>query len=201
MSSKLKVFTVSLLTSCCATAVSSQTLGTFNGAGQGWFVSGAIGVNGYAGEYDGERSFGSRVSIGGEVSVGKWITPVVGVRIQTGGYNMQGITASLQEERINYGLVHGDIMVDAIAFFKGVDKERFYTFIPYMGFGSGLRPNKDYNSFIFALGGVNRFRLSEHLDANVELKGVLFNDKFDGTTGGRKHDGSLTLTAGFTYNF
>lgn len=201
MTNKLRGFAAGFLTLFCVNTVSSQSLWTVNSAQEGWFVSGAIGAHGYVGDFDRQRNFGSCISVGGEVAVGKWITPLVGLQLQAGGYNMQGMNASLSNESFNYGLVHGDIMVDAVALFGGVNEERFYTFVPYMGFGSGIRTNSAYNGFIFTMGGVNRFRLSDHVDANVELKGVLFQDKFDGAVGGRKHDGALALTAGFTYKF
>lgn len=201
MTRKLKGVIIGFLALFSTNFVSSQTLGTFNSANQGWFVSGGIGVNGYVGEFDSNRKFGSRISIGGEVAIGKWIMPAVGFRLQAGGYNMQGVNASYSKESISYGLIHGDIMMDAMTLLDGIDKERFYSFVPYMGFGGGIRANSIYNGFIFTMGGINRFRLSDHLDANIELKGVLFQDKFDGTTGGRKHDASLTLTTGFTYKF
>lgn len=47
---------------------------------------------------------------------------------------------------------------------------------------------------------LNRFKVSEHLDINVELK-VIVGDKLDGCASGKKGEGAAALTAGLTYNF
>lgn len=185
----------------------AQDRWTIHDAKDGWFVSGAIGVSGYVGDYDSHRETGDRISIGGDISVGKWLNPVAGLRLQTGVYNVQGGAWNKGknesvDENWNYALLHGDIMVDAVTLFGGVKEDRFYTFIPYMGFGYGLhRHDHRNNSFAFLLGGVNKFRLSSHVDANIELKGVILKDRFDRQLGDHKKDGAVTLTAGFTYNF
>ena len=51
------------------------------------------------------------------------------------------------------------------------------------------------------VGVLNRFKVSEHLDINVELKGNLVGDKLDGCASGKKGEGAAALTAGLTYNF
>lgn len=185
----------------------AQDKWAFHDAKSGWFISGAVGVAGYVGDYDGLRRDGDRVSIGGDMAVGKWLNPVVALRMQAGGYNVQGAgwNKSAQksvDESWNYVLIHGDIMVDAVTLFGDAKEDRFYSFIPYMGFGSGVHlRGRDNNSFAFLLGCVNKFRLSNHLDANIELKGVILRDQFDRQVGAHRKDGTAMLTAGFTYNF
>lgn len=186
---------------CFAGSAMAQDKGTAYKFGERWFISGSVGVNAYVGDYDGQRKFGDRISIGVEGSVGKWLTPVWALRLQGGVYNAQGMNAH-SKEGWNYALAHADVMVDAMTLFKGVDEERCYSFIPYVGFGAGLhRRNGKDNTFAFGVGAVNRFRLSEHLDANIELKAVLVNDRFDRQRGGRSGEGAASMTVGFTYNF
>ena len=45
------------------------------------------------------------------------------------------------------------------------------------------------------------FRLTSCLDLNLDSRGTLVNDDFDGEPGGRKGEGVLTATLGLTYKF
>lgn len=176
-------------------------------AKSGWFVSGAIGAGTYVGDADGFRRKGDRISIGGDAAVGKWLTPSLALRLQMGGYNMQGARFDKRKntgvkEAWNYGFVHGDVMIDAMTLFGGVKEDRFYSFIPYAGLGKGLHTGGNKNACTgLTVGAVNKFRLSGHMDAIIELKGIIFPDRFDWVSGGRGKDGAAHLTAGFTYNF
>ena len=51
-------------------------------------------------------------------------------------------------------------------------------------------------------GIINRFRVSSAVDINIEIGGMLAEDKFDGEIGGKHgYDGVASLTAGLTYRF
>ena len=75
--------------------------------------------------------------------------------------------------------------------------------IPYIGAGwahSYTRPHT--NSATFNAGIINRFRLSNAVDLNLELSATGLEGKFDGEHGGKRdYDGILGATVGVTYYF
>lgn len=50
-------------------------------------------------------------------------------------------------------------------------------------------------------GLLNSLRLSSALDLNLDLRGTMVNDEFDGEPGGRGGEGMFTATIGLTYKF
>lgn len=59
-----------------------------------WFVNIAGGINVYEGEYDHKVTLGNRLSPTLDISVGKWITPAYGVRLQYAGLQAKGLTTT-----------------------------------------------------------------------------------------------------------
>ena len=59
-----------------------------------WFVNIAGGINVYEGEYDHKVTWGNRLSPALDISVGKWITPAYGVRLQCAGLQAKGLTTT-----------------------------------------------------------------------------------------------------------
>ena len=50
-------------------------------------------------------------------------------------------------------------------------------------------------------GIINRFRISNAIDINLELSAMGAEDKFDGTVAGKGYDGVFSATLGLTYHF
>lgn len=170
-------------------------------ANEKWFVSGSVGAGVYVGDYDMHAQFGNRISITGDVSGGKWITPVLGARLQISGMHASGEAMNGRSESWNFMMYHADIMVDVLNWWCGVDEERTYSLIPLVGGGVANAPGLNTTTGVLTVGVLNRFKVSEHLDINVELKGNLVGDKLDGCASGKKGEGAVALTAGLTYNF
>lgn len=169
-------------------------------ANEKWFVGAGAGVHFFVGESDRKALFGDRVSPGGELNVGKWITPALAVRMQLEGVHMTGAYENGKKESWNFLHAHVDAMVDVISLWKGVDEERTYSAIPLVGIGVASALKKDRTVPSFTLGLLNRFRVHESLDLNVEVKGSIVGDKLNGISQGRG-EGDASLTAGFTYYF
>ena len=96
-------------------------------ANEKWFVSGSVGAGVYVGDYDMHTKFGNRISITGDVSGGKWITPVLGARLQISGMHASGEAMNGSSESWNFMMYHADIMVDVLNWWCGVDEERTYA--------------------------------------------------------------------------
>ena len=89
-------------------------------ANEKWFVGAGAGVHFFVGESDRKALFGDRVSPGGELNVGKWITPALAVRMQLEGVHMTGAYKDETRESWNFLHAHVDAMVDVISLWKGV---------------------------------------------------------------------------------
>ena len=170
-------------------------------ANEKWFVSGAVGTHLYVGDYDKHARFGDRISITGEVSGGKWITPVLGTRAQISGLHSAGKDAKGNTESWNFMLYHIDALVNVMNWWCDVNEARTYSAIPLIGVGIANAPGKKVTTAAFTVGLLNRFKVSEHLDINIEIKGNLVGDRLDGCATGKNGEGAATLTAGFAYNF
>ena len=110
--------------------------------------------------------------------------------------------------------VHIDFMINLMNLIGGY-KERVYSLSPYFGVGyarSYAHKNID-NSFSNnrvngILGLLNTFRLGDALDLNIDVRGVMVPEDFEGELGKRpaggetyESEGYLTATLGLAYKF
>lgn len=192
-----------------------------NKFGDNWFIQVGAGVQTWDRVDKGDAKYNFKNKINGEVeiAVGKYFTPVFGVRAQVqGGYYMKGYNTFIgpnatsetvyadkgDEFAFKYAFVHLDGLVN-ISNWIGGYKDRVYNAVALVGFGyarsqSRGNDNRD-NEFAASLGLLNTFRLCKALDFNIELKSMLVRQSFagDGSTG---HVGAIpSITAGFTYKF
>ncbi len=182
-----------------------------------WFISIGGGAEATFGNNDNAGNFGGRISPTLNLSVGKWFTPGLGLRLQYSGLQSRGyaydaaadyVRGGLQEggyykQRFNYMNLHGDVLFNLNALFGGYNPYRLYEVIPYLGAGfthNYSQPHRE--GFSLNAGIINRFRVSDAIDINLEIGYMGTENKFDGELGG-KHgfDGTLSATVGLTYRF
>ncbi len=183
-----------------------------------WFASFGAGAQVYWGEYDREGSFGKRIAPTFELSVGKWITPTLGLRVQYNGLQMKGFGKEdnlyaygaadkngYYREKFNYMNVHGDILFNLSTALRGYNPNRRYEIIPYVGFGpawtygnSGVGNDEE---LAFTAGIINKFRVCDAIDINLELKGLMVNQRWDGYAGGKALEGATSVSVGIAYKF
>lgn len=185
-----------------------------------WFVSAAGGGQVYFGDHDRQASLGDRIAPAFDIAVGKWFSPSIGVRLMYSGLSMKGATQSnihstgeevpgkggngywLTKQKFNYFNIHADALFNLSNIICGYNDHRFYNLSVYGGLGLmhvSDAPSKTDISAHFGL--FNSFRLCSALDLNLDLRGTLVNDDFDGEVGGRSSEGVLTATIGLTYKF
>ncbi|WP_279187665.1 OmpA family protein, partial [Bacteroides acidifaciens] len=182
-----------------------------------WFFSVGGGAQVLYGNNDHIGKFRDRVAPTFNVSVGKWLTPGFGLRMQYSGLQAKGFTMNetanyvvggsredgSYKQRWDYMNLHGDLMINLNTLFGGYNPNRVYEIIPYIGAGwahSYSRPHTD--AATFNAGVINRFRLSNAVDLNIELSATGLEGKFDGEHGGKRdYDGILGATIGITYYF
>lgn len=178
-----------------------------------WFIGVDGGVQTYfAGSFK-EGSFGKRLGATLNLSVGKWITPNVGVRMQAGygwingfGYAHethlvgQPDATGLYKKEFNSITGHADVMYNLISAIRGYKENRVYELIPY--FGAGIaNSGSGNNEFMLNAGFINKFRLSSAWDLNVELKTAVLSSNFNQGTSYNKVSDLSGVTVGFTYKF
>lgn len=181
-----------------------------------WFISIGAGGEVYFGQNDSQGKFGKRIAPAFDFSVGKWIVPTIGLRAQVSGFKLRGYTYDPNNMYVSSGPdkdglfkqswkqfnVHGDVLLNLSNWIGGYRYDRFYEAIPYLGFGiMHACTSADNNVFTANAGLINKMRLSDAFDLNIEVRGSVFEKKFAGEPGGKRANGILTVTAGFSYKF
>ncbi len=190
-----------------------------NGFFDNWFISAGIGAQIYFGEFDGDISVKDRLSTAYDISLGKWITPNVGVRGQFAGGRVNGAVrsglaryrignvdcAGCYREQFDMFNLHGDFLWNLSNTIGGYRADRFWEVVPFVGAGYAKSWKDNVNPVIkevgFTTGIINKFRLSSSVDVNLEVKALLVNDRFDGYVVGEGIEELATATIGFTYKF
>lgn len=182
-----------------------------------WFLSLGGGASVMYGDNDHIGNFSDRISPTLNIAVGKWFTPGLGLRVQYSGLQAKGFSYDAgapyvrgtqmkdgyYKQRFDYMNLHGDVLFNLNALFGGYNQQRVYEIIPYLGAGfthNYTSPKRE--AFAVNVGIINRFRISNAVDINLEISGMAVEDKFDAELGG-KHgfDGVVSATLGLTYRF
>lgn len=187
-----------------------------NGFWDNWFVSAGGGIQVYFGKNDTYGSFGKRISPALDVSVGKWLTPSTGVRLQYSGLQGKGWTygklpysdgnidsKGYYKEKFNSMNIHADFLWNISNAIGGERIDRFWNFVPYAGFGwarsNGNSTHKNEIAATFGL--LHNLRISPALDVNIEMKAMMVNQRFVFSSGNDGANFMGTVTAGLTYKF
>lgn len=185
-----------------------------------WFVSAGGGVNLYFGDHDKQVKFGKRLAPAVDVAIGKWFTPGIGVRFAYSGLSVKGATQTgihstgeevpgkggygywLTKQKFNFFNFHLDAMFNMSNLLFGYNPNRVYSLSPYVGLGV-MKTNDTPKATEIAghFGLMNSFRLCDALDLNLDIRGTLVSDAFDGEAYGRGGEGMLSATVGLTYKF
>lgn len=193
--------------------------------GSNWFISVGAGAQIYFGDHDKQADFGKRLSPALDIAVGKWFTPGIGARLMYSGLSAKGATGryetgglihatgevvpgwehaaggELQYSKFNYFNIHADALFNLSYLFCGYNEKRVYNLSVYGGIGV-MRVSESPSATDISghFGLLNTFRLCSALDLNLDLRGTVMNDDFDGEIGGRG-EGMFTATLGLTYKF
>lgn len=185
----------------------------------GWFASAGAGALIYFGDHDKQLATGKRISPGFELSAGKWINEVIGVRLNFNAGKMKGLTQfgktnglstgklfraydNLWHQEFNYINGNADFMFNWTNDIDETNVNNMYHLIPYAGIGFISATNKQKGtSFAVNVGVLNTFKVSEKWGIYADVRGAMFRDKVDGEVGGRNFDGLLTVLIGASYSF
>ncbi|WP_300726675.1 OmpA family protein [uncultured Bacteroides sp.] len=177
-----------------------------------WFVGVSGGIQHYAGDYR-KLGDGSLITGMGEVFVGKWFTPVIGLRAGAALYRAKGFTPNLnvgyayQREngycKARWGnfYLHGDVMINASNLFCGYNPKRFWNAIPFATIG-GMAVVGDHSGQVeLAMGAglLNNFRINDKWGAHLEVRCVAVPDFYDGIVAKKNYDLSTQVLVGVQY--
>lgn len=146
-----------------------------NGFWQNWFLGANVTWSAFYGE--GERSlvapfrkFPSGTwynGLGASLSLGKWLTPVFGLRTKINAWQMGKKDQGLGGDK--YWTANEQLLINATSLFRGYDEQRFWNLIPYVGAGIHRNMTHSHYSTALSLGLLNTLRLSPRFSANIEL--------------------------------
>lgn len=140
-----------------------------------WFVSAGIAGSSFFGENEPEGTSGSpfksfRNNLGLSLSMGKWFTPGIGLRMKFNGIWGKGLIGEQAVEgSFKYLTLQVQTMFNLSNLFKGYNPTRLYNFIPYAGYGLMRNISYNDNTLGFGFGLLNTFRLSDRVSLNVDF--------------------------------
>lgn len=182
-----------------------------NGFWSNWEISAGAGVGTAVSNGKNLGKFSERLGFEGNVSATKWLHPVFGLRLQLQGGRFANYDAQYGKQKWPYIFVHTDLMINASNWIGGYREDRAYYLVPFVGFGymasnftdKSMMENHSgtHQNFAFTFGLLNKFRICESVDFNIELKSMVAPARVVPT----RMDGAsvfgVSATAGFTYRF
>lgn len=180
-----------------------------------WFFSVGGGAQVLFGDQSNLGKFGKRIAPALHLSVGKWFTPGLGLRLQYSGLQAKSFSREpsvyshphrwkegYYKDKFNYMNLHGDILFNLSNLLAGYNPDRVYDCVPFVGFGFAhayTAPHR--NSLALNFGLQNTFHVANAWDVNLELYGMGAENKFDGKTIHKGLDVMLGASVGITYRF
>lgn len=214
---KFGLLLISALVAFCISAqevqnVSHGTVYLKNKASDNWFMGLAGGIDTYnMKDFD---NFGDRIGWIGQLTFGKWVSPIWGVRfaIDAG----EPVIDWENDVKMKWVGGHGEIMYNMTDAIMGYKPDRVYTFVPYLGIGymygmkdwferpvKGEPVFKRQNQSLTLNGGIiNNFRVGKNVNLFLEIGYRLMQESFDFSAtpqGDWEYDAMLTALAGVQF--
>ena len=181
----------------------------------GVFGGKILGVSGWTGHENNNHPEANRKNYQGFVN---HATVENGIATSGDVYKNTNHSYPLFETTQKYVNFHGDVLFNLSNMIGGYNQERFYSFIPFASTGFGVSLNRAVNGYrshevTLGAGLLNRFRLSDALDIDFEIRGTYTGDRFDQefivdysyegrgfqAQAGRWGEGMLSATLGINY--
>ncbi|MDE6369946.1 MAG: OmpA family protein [Duncaniella sp.] len=202
---------------------------TFNNFSDNWFISAEGGINYYFDRGNKARNLMDRFSPNAGIWVGKWFSPIVGLRLGGNFTQLKGIGTDG-----GYGF-YGYFTKDGVVYDKYKRNEfgaQFSALVNLTNWWCGYRPGRCYNAIFYAgagynfvylpdynakgqrdgwarggddnltanVGLINNFNLNDHIALYVDIRAGLFTDDYT-YVAPRKSRIDLAAYLGLTYNF
>lgn len=182
-----------------------------NGFWDNWEISAGAGP---ATAFSSGSNYGSRGDrIGYEVNFAltKWLHPVVGLRGMLQGGKFSNFDPAYGKQKWPYLFAHFDAMINFSNWVGGYREDRVYYALPYVGMGylaanftndsQAANHAGSGQSFALAYGLLNKFRVCEALDIQLELKGLVAPARIAPSRMNGSYLYGLSATVGVAYRF
>lgn len=207
------------------TFVPDETQGyLLNNFKSNWFITVEAGAGVHFSKHDGEDKFLNRLAPAGSIYVGKWFSPVMGVRVGVNVLPLRAITPDdgvvgarpyqpvgnfFHQKTVEVGPVF-DVMLNLTNWWCGYKADRVYNATLYGGAGfywtyarSGANndwENQDNKFYNLRAGLINSFRLSNRVQLSLDLRATGIEGMHE-RYGDNTKSIDLQAYVGFTYNF
>jgi hypothetical protein len=199
----------------------------FNSFSNNWFITGEGGVSVMMSKFDQHRKFSERLAPAASLYVGKWFSPIIGLRIGGNFIGAKGLSQvnvwnnpngamekGYYKQRYNeFGAV-GDVMINLTNWWCGYRPGRIYNSSVYFGGGAYWTLFRDYSAstkgewknahnFNTSLraGWINAFNVSRSVQLFLDIRYSTFDAPQDRAAFEKKTCGDIQAYVGITYNF
>ena len=158
---------------------------------------------------------GFRSNPGAALSIGKWFTPGMGLRLKVQGIWGKTVRAGY-EEGVNayedyakgnkYWILNGHAMFNLSNIFFGYNEKRVFNLIPFVGGGFGRTMTHNFYAMDLSAGLQAQFRIKKHFAIHAELGWNRLETDIDGgydyygNRGWDSHTNNLYAELGLTFN-
>lgn len=153
-----------------------------------------------------DASIGDIVTPHLAISAGKYFSPIIGGRLQIGGWSAKHYDAPIKETfKTKYIQANADALLNLINIFSAYEEDRQFNFIGFVGFGyvHGFKDTKNgmttTNMIAPRLGLQVDYTLNEKVSLNLEAVGNLMRDDFNGFKSGVSYDATVNILAGVSF--
>ncbi len=185
-----------------------------------WFITVDGGAGVYFSSFDDHRKFTDRFAPAAAIYVGKWFSPIIGLRLgaswmQNKGLSNGPVAGSLLDEyrpdgyyKTLYNQVGpaADVMINLTNWWCGYKPNRMYNAIVYAGAGGYFTLNNDWHTLrdtnLFGrVGFINSFNVSKRVALSLDIRATLMDGHADNAYNHvDKMFGSLNAYLGVTFN-
>lgn len=185
-----------------------------------WFITVDGGAGVYFSCFDDHRKFTDRFAPAADIYVGKWFSPIIGLRLgaswmQNKGLSNGPVAGSLLDEyrpdgyyKTLYNQVGpaADVMINLTNWWCGYKPNRMYNAIVYAGAGGYFTLNNDWHTLrdtnLFGrVGFINSFNVSKRVALSLDIRATLMDGHADNAYNHvDKMFGSLNAYLGVTFN-
>ncbi len=185
-----------------------------------WFITVDGGAGVYFSSFDDHRTFTDRFAPAADIYVGKWFSPIIGLRLgaswmQNKGLSNGPVAGSLLDEyrpdgyyKTLYNQVGpaADVMINLTNWWCGYKPNRMYNAIVYAGAGGYFTLNNDWHTLrdtnLFGrVGFINSFNVSKRVALSLDIRATLMDGHADNAYNHvDKMFGSLNAYLGVTFN-
>ena len=139
-----------------------------------------------------------RGTFGFDVAIGKWFTPVIGLRTKFQGMWAKSVVDANNHHSFSYWNIHEDVMFNLSNLFCGYNETRVWNIAPYVGLGyisridggKGRNVSLGSHNLSYHFGLYNSFRINSRLAAFLDVWAMATPGEIDGKNGpvGSKYD-------------